>query len=271
MIAFIKKYEIWVFLILAPILNTLMTYASNEGLISYFSYTNGRFYALLFLLLFIVLITKGIKGVIDLFRPMLNWKVHPKWYLFSLLFAFAIGIITLLLNGLYHGNTDIFSFKLNVPTFKFGLFLLTWAFLGEVVWISYAVRELSKITTPFFASQIIGIVWTIWWLPSVYINVGVIEDLPIWPLFLNMMGAAGMCAIVYGKTKSGICVLVIQYMLNMSLILLPISPGAGNSTYTTYAVIYFLAMLVFMYFMGPKKGGFQKVPLEGDIMAPRVK
>lgn len=254
MIAFIKKYEIWVFLILAPVLNTVMTYASSKGLIGYFTYTNGRFYALMFLLLFIVMLTKGIQGVLDLFRPMLKWKIHPKWYLFSLLFAFTIGIFTLLLNAFYEGNiADVFSFKLNVPTFKFSVFLLSWAFLGEVVWISYAVRELSKITKPFYASQIIGIVWTLWWLPSVYINVGVIEHLPVWPLFLNMMGAAGMCAIVYGKTKSGLCVLLIQYMLNMSLILLPISPvGGGSSTYTMYAVIYFLTMLGFMYFMPPK-------------------
>jgi len=67
-----------------------------------------------------------------------------------------------------------------------------------------------------------------------------------------MMGAVGMCAIVYSKTKSGICVLVIQSMLNMSLVLLPILPDAGDYTYTIFAVLYFLIMLVFMYFMPPK-------------------
>lgn len=250
---FIKKYEIWVFLILAPLANLAMTYASNNDLISYFTYTNGRFYVLLFLLLFIVLFTKGFNGILNLFRPMLKWKIKSKWYLFSLLFAFTIGVLTLLLRAIYDGNFEAMAFTLNVPTLKFSIFLLSWAFLGEVVWISYAVRVLSKITKPFYASQIIGIFWTLWWLPSVYINVGVIEDLPVWPLFLNMMGAAGMCAIVYDKTRSGLCVLLLQFMLNMSLILLPISPtGGGSSTYTMFAVIYFLTMLVFMYFMQPK-------------------
>lgn len=67
-----------------------------------------------------------------------------------------------------------------------------------------------------------------------------------------MMGAAGMCTIVYAKTKSGLCVLVIQSMLNMSLVMLPISPDAGDNTYPIFAVLYFLIMLVFMYFMPPK-------------------
>ncbi|MEP2239474.1 MAG: hypothetical protein ABJI22_13995 [Maribacter sp.] len=252
MVGFLKKYEIWVFLALAPSLNFVITYLKSKGVIEFFPYTNGRFYALMFLLLFIVKITQGNEGIKNLFRPMLVWKVHPKWYLFSLLFAFTIGLITLSIVALYSGDMSVLNFELYIPTLKFTLFLLSWAFLGEVVWIGYAVRKLSKIINPFYATQIIGFVWSLWWLPSVYINVGVIEDLPVWPLFLNMMGAAGMCAIVYSKTKSGICVLVIQSMLNMSLVLLPISPDAGDHTYTIFAVLYFLIMLVFMYFMPPK-------------------
>ncbi len=251
---FIKKYEIWVFLILAPILNTCITYASSKGFISEFVYTHGRFYALLFLLFGIVNFTKGTEGILDLFRPMLKWKINPKWYLFSLLFAFTIAAFTLLLKDFYYGNDYSFSLKLNFPRLKLSFYILTWAFLGEVVWIGYAVRELSKITKPFYASQIIGIFWTLWWVPSVFINVGVIEGLPLWPLFLNMMGAAGMCTIVYERTKSGLCVLLLQYMLNMSLLLLPVSPtGGGIPTYSTFAVLYFLTMLGFMYFMSPKK------------------
>ena len=242
------------FLFLAPIMNTFITYASSKGFISEFVYTHGRFYALLFLLLCIIKFTKGTEGILDLFRPMLKWKVHPKWYLFSLLFAFTIAAFTLLLKDFYLGDEYTFSLKLQFPRPKVSFFILTWAFLGEVVWISYAVRELSKITKPFYASQIIGVFWTLWWVPSVYINVGVIEGLPLWPLFLNMMGAAGMCAIVYGKTKSGVCVLVLQYMLNMSILLLPVSPtGGGIPTYSTFAVLYFLTMLVCMYFMAPKR------------------
>ncbi len=257
MLRFLKKYEIWVFLFFAPIVHAVMAYALENELIGSFTYNNGRFYALFFLLVFIVIITKGFHAVFDLFRPMLKWKVHPKWYLFSLLFAFSLGIITLVMKAALNGSTDVLDFGLNVPTLNFSVWLLSWAFLGEVVWISYSVRELSKSMKPFYASQIVGFVWSLWWLPSMYINVGVIEELPVVPLFLNMMGAAGMCAIVYAKTKSGIAVLIIQYMLNMSLILLPISPvGGGGSTYTMYAVIYFLTMLGFMYFMPPKADSF---------------
>lgn len=126
--------------------------------------------------------------------------------------------------------------------------------MGEVVWVSYAIRELSKITKPFYASQIVGFFWALWWIPSILINTGVILDLPLWPVFLNMMGAAGMCAVVYAKTKSGICVWILQWTVNMSILILPVSPKIGGiPTYLAFAIFYFLTMLGFKYFMNPIK------------------
>lgn len=248
---FVKKYEIWIFLVLAPLINTLMTLANSKGIIKGFVYTHGRFYVLLSLLICIVGYTRGKEGIKDMLKPMLNWKVKPMWFIFSLFFALTIAALTLVLKDFYLGSEYSMPLKLNfgATTLRSTFFLLTWAFLGEVVWVSYAVRQLSKVTKPFYASQVIGFFWTLWWLPSVFINTGVIIDLPVWPLLLNMLGAAGMCTIVYEKTKSGICVWILQFMMNMSVILLPVSPKIGGiPTYETYAVLYFLTMLCFMYF-----------------------
>lgn len=253
---FIKKHEIWIFLVLAPILSLIVTYIKNQDLIPGFVYTHGRFYVLLILLICIVKFSKGNEGLKDVFKPMLNWKINPKWYLFSIFFALTIASFTIFLKELYLGAELSMPYKLNfsATTLRNSFFLLTWAFVGEVVWVSYSVRELSKSTSPFLASQIVGVFWTLWWTPAVYINVGVIEALPIWALLLNMMGAAGMCTFIYAKTKSGLCVWILQFMLNMSLILMPVSPTVGGfTTYSIFAVLYFLAMLGCMYFFYPKR------------------
>ena len=208
------------------------------------------------LLIFIVKYTKGNKGLKDVFRPMLKWKVHPKWYLFGLLFALSIGFLTLLLKAFYYEGdyTSAFKIYFSNTSLRASFALLTWAFCGEVVWVSYAVRELSKVTKPFYASQVIGFFWSLWWVPLYIINDDVIAHLPYWALFVNMMGAAGMCLIVYEKTKSGICVWILQWMLNMSLILLPVSVTLGGvPTYVTFALLYYVTMLVFMYFRNPIK------------------
>ncbi|HNQ27164.1 MAG TPA: hypothetical protein PKL92_04525 [Aquaticitalea sp.] len=251
---FIKKYDIWVFLVLAPLFNFIMTYMNNKGIIYGFVYSHGRFYLLLGLLVFIVMISKGVQGVKDVFKPMTKWKINPLWYVFALTFSLSLAAFVLLLKSYYYNIEYASLLIFDFPPLKNSFFLLTWAFMGEVVWVSYAIRELSKTFKPFIASQIVGFVWALWWVPSIIINEGVIFDLPIWPTFMIMMGAAGMCAVVYAQTKSGVCVWVLQWMLNMSLLILPVAPTTGGvPTYEVFTAVYFVVMLVFMYFLNPIK------------------
>jgi hypothetical protein len=241
-----------------------MAYARSKGLVPGFVYTHGRFYALLLTLICIVKFTKGNEGIKEMFRPMLNWKVKPQWYLFSFIFAASIGVLALLFRAFYDGSEFSTLFRLNIEdtSLKRTFVILTWAFLGEVVWVSYCVRELTKKVNLFYASQIVGLFWTLWWIPAVYLGEGVLPDFPPITLLIGMMGTAGMCAVVYRQTKSGVCVLILQFMLNMSLILLPISPkGGGIPVYTTFVIIYFVVMLSFMFFMNPKKTINNSIPI----------
>lgn len=251
---FIRKHELWIFLIFGPIVNVFYVYARYLELVPKSIYNNGRFCLLLFFLICLVLYTRGIEGVKDIFRPMFKWRVHPKWYLFSILFAFIIGGFTLVLKGIYSGDgaTEYLKLNFGVLTKRGVVALFVWAFLGEVVWVSYCIRELSKIIKPFYSSQIIGLVWTLWWIPIVILGEGVLPGIPVGSLAIFMLGIAGMCTVVYRYTKSGICVLLLQFALNIALNALSISPSTGGvPTFTAFAIVYFLTMLGFMYFMSP--------------------
>ncbi|RAJ24744.1 hypothetical protein LX77_01740 [Gelidibacter algens] len=253
---FIKKYELYIFLVLGPLVNVVYVYARYLDIIPKAIYNNGRFLLLLFLLICIVAYTRGIMGVKDIFKPMTNWKVNPKWYVFSLFFAFTVGLITLLLKGIYSGGDYTEFVKVNFGVFNLRsvVALFVWAFLGEVVWVSYCIRELSKIIKPFYASQIIGLFWTLWWIPIIILGEGVLPGIPIVSLGIFMLGIAGMCTVVYRLSKSGICVLILQFTLNLSLNALSISPSTGGvTTFTAYSIVYFLTMLGFMYLLYPLK------------------
>jgi len=252
---FIKKHEIWVFLVLGPAFNLLFVYSRYLGLINSFVYRHGRFMILLLFLVCLVKFTRGNEGVKDIFKPMRNWRVKPKWYIFSLLFAFSIGILTLLLKGLYSGETFYSYIKIEYNINSRAILIwLIWAFLGEVVWVSYCIRQLLKVTSPFYASQIVGISWTLWFIPIALLGEGILPGIPILSLLIFMLGVAGMCTFVYIESKSGVCVLVMQHMINISLSILLLSPSRGGvKTFTAYSITYFIVMLVFMYFMFPIK------------------
>ncbi|GAA4976832.1 hypothetical protein [Algibacter aquimarinus] len=255
MIDFIKKYEVWIFLILAPISNTIFVYLRILELIPGRVYMYGRFLILLFLLIVIVKITKGNVGLKNIFKPMKKWHIPFKWYFFALIFAPSVACLTLFLKANYLGDFSIFKMNVSlINNFDFMFNIILWAFVGEVVWVSYAVRELSKVMNILFASQIVGLTWGFWWAPIVWLNFGVIPDLPLWPMIINMMGAAGMCAYIYVQTKSGICVWLLQCMLNTSIVLFQVAPTTGGIlTYKVFSILYFTVMLVFMYSLNRRK------------------
>ncbi|MFP4846276.1 type II CAAX prenyl endopeptidase Rce1 family protein [Winogradskyella sp. PE311] len=241
---FIKKYEIWVYLVLAPLTSVLFVRARTNGLISSSIYNNGRFVMLLFLLICILKYTRGNKGILNLFKPMLNWKVHPKWFLLSLIFPSTIAIIALLIKSFYHevGYDTFLSFQ--PDSFKSYLRLLVWAFLGEVVWVSYSINELSKKTNPFYAGQIVAVFWGLWFVPVILLGEGIFPKIPLIPAFIFRFGSAGMCAYIYSNTKSGICVLLLQFAVNFTLVSFAVTPtNGGPRTYTLFGIIYFLTML----------------------------
>ena len=259
---FLKIYEIWIFLLLAPLSSAIFVYGFQMHLIPGRLYIHGRVFLLLFLLIGLVKITRGNSGVKDIFNPMAKWKIPFKWYLFAFFFASSIAFISLCLKAIYLGG-DFSVISLNfsvVTTLGFIFNMILFAFVGEVVWVSFAVRQLSKVINPFYASQIVGLVWGLWWIPMVMLNVGVVEDLPIVALLINMMGAAGMCTIVYAQTKSGVCVWVLQIMLNTSVLVFPVSPRASITGYWTFSIVYFLVMLGFMYYYNTvKKNQMMKI------------
>ncbi|WP_417860644.1 hypothetical protein [Winogradskyella sediminis] len=254
---FIKKHEVWIFLILCPVVNVPFVQARIEGFISESIYNTGRFCILLFILICLLLYTRGIKGVLNLFKPMLTWKVHPKWYLLSFIFPSSIALITLLLKAVYY-DVDFDTFiTIKITTVRAYMAFFVWAFLGEVVWVSYCIRELSKRIKPFYAGQIVAVFWALWFIPVILLGEGILPEIPIVSAFIFMFGVAGMCAFIYSHTKSGICVLLLQSMVNLTLVSFPIAPTNGGApTYTAFGSIYFLTMLVIWgidYLMKKKK------------------
>ena len=250
LLRFIRAYEIWIFLFFAPITSAVFVIGVKLHVIPGRLYMHGRFFLLLLLLIGLIKLTRGNSGIKELFKPMMIWKVPLRWYAFAFFFASSIACLALFLRALYLGG-DFSIFILNFSYFtdiNFVLNLVFFAFIGEVVWVSFAVRQLTKTMNPLFASLIVGLVWALWWTPIAIYNVGVIENLPIPALVINMMGAAGVCAIVYLNTKSGLCVWILQSMLNSSCLLFPVSPGAGIPIYWTFCIVYFLAMLSLMYY-----------------------
>lgn len=253
--AIFKDHELALFLVLIVLANTVFISSIHVGWLPTFLYNKGRFLLLLAVLIAVVMAFRRWTGVLELARPMMVWRINPLWYLFALAWPPANCVLTLVLKGIE--TNDVFgplvmSFSTITQPGVFKTVALG-AFIGEIVWISYAIGRLQKTTGVLLASQIVGVFWTLWWVPIVVINVGVIPDLPLDALLINMLGVAAMCGFIYAHTKSGLAVLTLQLSLNSSMLIFPVVPDSGGvETYWLFAIVYSVSVIALYLAFGPQ-------------------
>lgn len=252
---FVRRHEVVIALCLIVVVNALFVGGIAAKLLPDRLYYLGRFLLLGSVLGGVVLVGSGIRGILDLLKPMTRWRISPGWYLLAFLWPGFIGILTLAGKGLLTGSGlagiswdfSVISEPNVIRTVLIG------AFIGEIVWVSYAIRKLSARFTPFVGSQIVGTVWTLWWMPMVILDVGVIPGIPPLSLFLSMLGIAAMCSFIYSHTRSGIAVLILQVMVNSSALIFPVIPTTGGiPTFVAYSAVYYVCVLLLYARFGPR-------------------
>jgi membrane protease YdiL (CAAX protease family) len=252
--------ELWVFLCLIVIANALFIGAIAQGILPDWVYAYGRFLLLASVLITVVALYRGRAALLDLLRPMTVWRVAPGWFVLATLWPPTMCIVTLLITGEPLRKPD--GGLIHEPLIMFNILLAS--FVGEIVWVSYAIGRLSRRLSVLLAGLVVGFFWTLWWVPMVVYGHGVIQELPIGALMLNMMGIAAMCAFVYSKTGSGLVVLALQVMVNSSLLVFPVIPTTGGAPiYWIFAIVYFLSVILLYLAFGPR-------PIIGFTHPPRI-
>ena len=211
------------------------------------------------------LLCDGSKGILDLIRPLLRWRVHIGWWMFAIfwLTAFAIALLAVQNLVLGRGFAAIPLHFTDVTKFQVIKLIVMVSIIEEIAWIGFATNRLSKDMTPFSASLIIGIFWCSWWVPVIVYGDGVIPGLPISILFVHYLGIAATCMWVYHFTKSALLVAVMQMFTNVVSLVVPILPHQGGMTiYIIYVIAKCAVAIALFRCFGPKPL-FQKT--QGEV------
>src|SRR5919202_4972531 len=118
-------------------------------------------------------VVAGSAGMRDLLRRMLRWRVAARWYLVAVspLAFYALAVITLAALG--QGWPDLaqmgtFSGLPVVTVPVMGLLLLATSYAEETGWRGFAAEELLKTRSLLWTALVIGLLWTFWHVPSVF-------------------------------------------------------------------------------------------------------
>jgi hypothetical protein len=255
--SFLQKHEVWVFFALIIAVNTAFILGIHHGVLPFRLYNLGRFLLLGAVLVAVIFASRGVAGLRMLLAPMTRWQVAAAWYVFAALWALTLCLAFLSAQAALTGAwpdemTPGLETLMRPSVFRT---ILIGSVIGEIVWVSYAFAKLAPKLGTVRTALVVGTVWTAWWLPMVLMNVGVIPDLPILPLWINMVGIALVCGFVYGNTRSGLPVLLLQVGVNSVIIVFPVAPTTGGiPVYWAYSVTYLAAALA-LYTMRPPRWG----------------
>lgn len=206
----------------------------------------GRFYLMGLVLFSIVFLARGIGGVLELLRPLTRWRLDWRWFAFAALWPWIAVLAALGLHALAGSPFPA------LEAFNFGFVLrpgiiktiLIGALIGEIVWISYALRHYMPRMGALAAAHLVGLVWSAWFAPMVLMDFAVPPGIPLWALFLNQCGIAMMCALLYQRTQSGLLILVLQVSFNAAFIASPVTPVTGSiEVYSIFTALYYALAL----------------------------
>ena len=129
----------------------------------------------------VVILMYGSTGLKELFLPLLRWRVPFNYYMFIYLgvplFFYAVSWLTVLIQvpeqinsvRLLLENVRAPYSGLQGPLFILIEMTIVSTFCEELGWRGFALPELTKHMNAFYAALVIGMFWTIWHIPLVYL------------------------------------------------------------------------------------------------------
>lgn len=182
----------------------------------------------------------------EMLKSLVNLKVPPKWYAFSLLLFPAAVVIGVLLDSLLSGKT----ITLYSGSFTGYVYLLSLTFVGyglfggplneEIGWRGFAMPRLLRRFRPLAATLILGVIWTVWHAPlhfSSFYGDGLLGFLGRFPTNIAL---TFFFTHLYLKSQGSILLAVLLHTsVNFSLTMFPLTAPAAY-----YANILLLIFII---------------------------
>lgn len=242
----LEKYQLGIFFSITLLLSAVIAYAAvmlgdeNFSILTVFTPSLTA--------IILTALIKGRVGVRELLLSQTTWRMHPGWFITSLLVIPMIAILAIALYSLAGGP----SLALRTTELLPQVIVILLIALGEEYgWRAFALTKLQEKYNALVASLILGLVWAFWHFPGYLIGTGVPLDMPFPVFVLWVLPATILITWVYNNTKSIVSAIFMHMAANAAfnyLYLLPEFTGQLNTFWVFLGVLWFVTIVIIMSF-----------------------
>jgi hypothetical protein len=194
---------------------------------------------------------EGLEGIKRLFRPYTIVFFNPLYWFFACLILVPLLYLSILLDDLLYLRSPEFH-ALNLPTveavIQWAPIFLQVAICDELFWIGFIYPRLIHAGyRPLKASMLIGILWGLDYIPYLFNNFLVANQLNISSLLFGWLALTPIYVWLYHRTGSAILLLVFNVFMQFEYGILPILPhdtGDNNLTAMSNLVCFSFGILL---------------------------
>lgn len=149
-------------------------------------------------------LNKG-SGIKELLGRYALWRFGALWYIIAILLMPFLFVVAFWLDGLFFHTSFKNILLPNSPYFIFAAFVwLMFINSGEEIgWRGFALPRLQKLLkSPFYATLVLGILWSTWHLP-IYLTPGQ-SSFPLILFFFFTIGLSFIYTVVFNKTEGSL-------------------------------------------------------------------
>lgn len=198
------KTQLWIYLILTPLLSLGLALLIPLPVV---------LIALLMLFIPPILaitlsaLSEGGRGVSQLFKQLLQWRISWKWYVISLGLPFSLILLASLLAVLLGWSPNLrFIVPESTMLITNSVFVPLVAIFEEFGWRGFALPRLLTQRSPFVSALIIGVAWGI-----LHIGLGLVDGRPWLPTFLVPLAASFAYTWLFVRTGGSLGMVILYH------------------------------------------------------------
>jgi membrane protease YdiL (CAAX protease family) len=190
-------------------------------------------------------VMQGKTGVQNLLKGLLKWRVGLVWYLVAVLGPIVIFMAGQVLTKLMGLTVELAEIPSNPLLFMIALSVTILSNTGEEIgWRGFALPHLQKRYDALSATLIVGLLWSLWHLPLVFMTSNAMAQSPLLWL-ISIVASAFIYTWLYNSTQGSILLVALLHVSeNLFGAFIPgVSPMA-------YALVNFVVAIALVAVLG---------------------